>query len=247
MGQKYGQHFLSDTNILEKIAFEIEQLSQELSIQHIIEIGPGKWVLTKYIIKLQKPLTLFEIDTQLAPVLQKFSPPAQIIRGDILEQDLSSFQQQETLVVGNLPYYITSPIFRTCFESNTFIGGVFLIQKEVAEKIKTNAKKKSFLRWILNYHYHIDYCFSVPATAFHPAPKVESAVVRFHQTSVQECDFWKLLYVLDKISGYKRKTLANCLKLSWLSLDLAKIPTTLLQKRLEELSREEMILLVKNW
>jgi 16S rRNA (adenine1518-N6/adenine1519-N6)-dimethyltransferase len=81
----------------------------------------------------------------------------------VLEQSLDPYDQVKTLVVGNLPYYITSPIFRKFFEDHQFTGGVFLIQKEVAEKIMTNAHKKSYLRWLLNNHYEIDYCFTVPA------------------------------------------------------------------------------------
>ncbi len=116
--------------------------------------------------KFQKQLVCYEVDTnmeQKLAKLQKQHTTMEVVRGDFLQQDLSNYDQKTTIVVGNLPYYITSPIFRTCFEENSFLGGVFLIQKEVATKIMTNASKKSYLRWLLNNHYTIDYCFTVPA------------------------------------------------------------------------------------
>lgn len=100
----------------------------------------------------------------------------ELIWGDVLDLDLTDnlvlsdkIQNiSKVLVVGNLPYYITSPIFRKFFSSSVFSevhlfpGGVFLIQKEVAEKIMTGAAKKSYLRWILGVHYTVEYCFTVP-------------------------------------------------------------------------------------
>ena len=83
------------------------------------------------------------------------------------------------MIVGNLPYYITSPIFRVFFGygEQHFAGGVFMIQKEVADKISEDAGKKSFLRWLLNYAHKVSYLKTVPAKAFKPAPKVTSAIV----------------------------------------------------------------------
>jgi 16S rRNA (adenine1518-N6/adenine1519-N6)-dimethyltransferase len=156
---------------------------------------------------------------------------------------LTCYDQKKTLVVGNLPYYITSPIFRKCFEENSFLGGVFLIQKEVATKIMTEARKKSYLRWLLNNHYKIDYCFTVAASAFTPPPKVESAVVRFKIQDVK-CkadEYTNLLELLDIISSYKRKTLGKIAKMTGI-----KIPEEYQGLRLEELGWEEMLRIIQN-
>lgn len=124
--------------------------------------------------------------------------------------DLS--QKSQTLVVGNLPYYITSPILRKFFSSTapTRAGGVFLIQKEVAEKIVHDAPKKSFLRWLINYAYRVEYCFSVPPSAFTPPPKVTSAVIRVLPKTpdgIPSLSYSDLLVFLDQYSPFKRKTL----------------------------------------
>lgn len=147
------------------------------------------------------------------------SPHTKIVHKDILQRDSQSLQdfpfqsdRSRTLVVGNLPYYITSPILRKFFETQTptRAGGVFLIQKEAAEKIVHNAPKKSFLRWLINYAYIVEHCFDVPADAFTPPPKVVSTVIRVRPKALHEIpdmDYSRLLQFLDLYSPYKRKTL----------------------------------------
>lgn len=247
MGQKYWQHFLTDISILEYIAHEIEDFcNSHTEITTLIEIGPGQGALTKHLMRLNKKLVCYEVDTnmeQKLAKLQKQDKEMEIVRWDFLQQDLTCYDQKKTLVVGNLPYYITSPIFRKCFEENSFLGGVFLIQKEVATKIMTEARKKSYLRWLLNNHYKIDYCFTVAASAFTPPPKVESAVVRFKIQDVK-CkadEYTNLLELLDIISSYKRKTLGKIAKMTGI-----KIPEEYQGLRLEELGWEEMLRIIQN-
>jgi 16S rRNA (adenine1518-N6/adenine1519-N6)-dimethyltransferase len=106
-----------------------------------------------------------------------------------LEQSLDgAIDRSTTLIVGNLPYYITSPILRQFFEHDSFIGGVFLIQKEVAEKIMTEAPKKSYLWRLLNNHYDVRYCFTVKPKCFNPPPKVDSAVISLTRKAQGEID-----------------------------------------------------------
>lgn len=118
----------------------------------------------------------------------------QIIRGDVLQQPFVEQQDQslvfadhvlvpeQTLVVGNLPYYITSPILRLFFATHTrFPAGVFLIQEEVAQKIRRDAPKKSYLRWMVNRTHRVRYSFTVKATSFSPPPKVVSAVINIEK------------------------------------------------------------------
>ena len=147
------------------------------------------------------------------------SSHTKIVNKDILQRDERNqedfpFQtpQDKTLVVGNLPYYITSPILRKFFETQTptRAGGVFLIQKEAADKIIYDAPKKSFLRWLINYAYTVEHCFDVANTAFTPPPKVTSTVICVSPKpldTIPTLDYQKLLQFLDLYSPYKRKTL----------------------------------------
>jgi 16S rRNA (adenine1518-N6/adenine1519-N6)-dimethyltransferase len=120
-------------------------------------------------------------------------------------------------------------------------GGVFLIQKEVGEKIMTAATKKSYLRWLLNNQYDVFYEFTVPPQVFTPPPKVDSAVVSFVRKDkpilMKNDDLQKMRRVLDIISPYKRKTLGKIQKLCGSSIN---IPTHLWSRRLEELGWDEM-------
>ena len=93
---------------------------------------------------------------------------------------------------------------------------MFLIQKEVAEKISYNATKKSFLRWLINYAYHVEYCFSVPPEAFDPPPKVTSAVISIlpkDKSVVPSLSYDQMIVFLDQYSSFKRKTLGSSQKI----------------------------------
>ena len=143
--------------------------------------------------------------------------------GDALALDTASLLEQkwrnpvQTIVVGNLPYYITSPLITKFFWwwNAKFPAGVFMVQKEVADKIRTDAAKKSFLWRLLNYQYTVKHIKTVPAKAFSPAPKVQSAIFSLivkAQTPAFAYD--DMVWLLDKISGYKRKTLGKSWKMA---------------------------------
>lgn len=187
------------------------------------------------------------------------SSHTKIVNKDILQRDEKSsldfcYQtaKEDTLIIGNLPYYITSPILRKFFETQipTRAGGVFLIQREAAEKIVHDAPKKSFLRWLINYAYIVEHCFDVPPTAFTPPPKVVSTVIRVSPKSldhIPKLDYGKLLQFLNLYSPYKRKTLGASHKIvtkhheknnnsEAIMFDI----TDFSSQRLEELEWEEM-------
>lgn len=257
MGKKFWQHFLSDTKVLFDIAETVLWLQQELWTSHLIEIGPGQWVLTKLIIDSFEKVRLLEIDKELAPYIEPLinsHEDADIIRGDVLKCKESGVDISTTLVVGNLPYYITSPIFRKffCPEERSAAGlplppsmgdypwWVFLIQKEVAQKLATDAKQKSYLRWLLNYSYDIQLNFIVPATAFDPPPKVQSAVVSFRKKKNEEIDFGRMIAFLDIVSQYTRKTLRKIWKMRWDDLVSFTLPAELENNRVQELGRDDL-------
>ncbi len=257
MSSYLGQNFLKDNDILKQIVDTIKDLLESSKSTTIIEIWPGKGALTSRIIKLPEQLICIEKDATMQHYLQQLQDQhtkMKVIFEDVLEVETGTLKienKEKTLVVGNLPYYITSPILRKFFGSTDAIraGGVFLIQKEVADKIVYNASKKSFLRRLINYAYNVEYCFSVPPTAFNPPPKVTSAVIRLTPKStntIPSLSYETMMIFLDQYSPYKRKTLWASSKIvsklskksteKWTDFDT----THFASKRLEELGWEEM-------
>ena len=201
----------------------------------------------KLIAIVDKPLVLLEKDQTLVPYLQQYlqsdavdnqwewsierpvssTPPwnhkIDLIMGDALALDTASLLEQkwrnpaQTIVVGNLPYYITSPLITKFFWwwNAKFPAGVFMVQKEVADKIRTDAAKKSFLWWLLNYQYTVKHIKTVPAKAFSPVPKVQSAIFSLiAKAQTPDFAYDDMVWLLDKISGYKRKTLGKSWKMA---------------------------------
>lgn len=231
MGKSYlGQNFLKDTRYIFFIIQKIEEYCQEYNIETIIEIGPGKGALTKRLLELGKPLILCERDPQMVNYLEtnilsagEGQSSVSIIQGDVLEQNpvelLAAHGKtpEKTLIAGNLPYYITSPILTQFFGGDvpSFDVGIFMIQKEVADKIKHDAEKKSFLWWLLNYHFEVKYLKTVPAKAFSPAPKVQSSIISLRRKKdTPGCHYGQMKALLERISMYKRKMLAKSWKMA---------------------------------
>ena len=166
-------------------------------------------------------------------------------------QSWQAIDKQKTLIVWNLPYYITSPILRKFFDwpKSRRAWGVFLIQKEVAERLASNANRKSYLWRLINFAHEVTYCFDVPAEAFEPAPKVTSAVIAITPKSVSDIpslDYDKLLTFLDLYSPYKRKTLGKIAKmLAKRNIDDTSTLENFQSQRLEELSWDDLAQILK--
>lgn len=254
MGQRLGQHFLSDSSVLDKIRDQIEIVRVEFDIRDLIEIGPGQWALTKEIIEWSEKILAMEADRWLEMHINRLSKQAKtlwvsfdVLWGDALQQDLSLFDQEKRIVVWNLPYYITSPIFRKFFVDNNFPAWTFLIQKEVGEKMMTTAKKKSYLWWLLRYSCFVVYNFTVPASAFSPPPKVESAVVTIRRHNEKyPFSLERLQSFLDIVSQFSRKTLGKIQKMRKIELEEIHvvIDDKSASKRMEALSRDEVTVLL---
>lgn len=240
------QNFLTDSTIRHRIADKAGDFYNKNNCEYLIEIGPWKWSITKLILNISPNFFLFEKDETLKETLEevisnKESWDAKIIRWDVLDWDLEQFEwkKDKTFVVGNLPYYITSPILRKFFWSGKgeFAGWLFMVQDEVWEKLRFDANKKSYLYWILNYAYEVNYLKTVPAKAFSPAPKVKSCLIWLtKKDKIPNISFDKLINFLDLFSPYSRKTLSKISKMlnkKWVSF---VIPENLNNKRLEELN-----------
>ena len=229
----FGQNFLKDKAALEKIilAGDIEQG------ETIVEIGPGRGALTKYLLGVGARVVAFEIDPDMIEVLNEAfveeiaEGQLKIYQADILETDVSNFITSENYkVIANIPYYITGLILRTFLESNTQPSDmVLLVQKEVAERIVDGQEggvrkkraiktpKENILSLSVKVYGDVRYVTTVSAKSFSPAPKVDSAVIKISDISkkrlvdagVTDEDFFKLI---KQGFGQKRKTLVNNLK-----------------------------------
>ncbi len=237
-----GQNFLKDETILKKIANSVNTNKNDL----IIEIGPGKGALTKYLKEKNAYLICYEIDTRLIETLKKYEDnKTKIIYQDILKSDIKcdikEIPYQKLYVIANIPYYITTPIIKKILELNDLDSMSLLVQKEVGERFASKPGNKAYgsLTVYLNYYFDITYLFDVPNTCFEPIPKVNSAVINFKRkgknTKVKN---EKLLFkLIEDAFKMKRKTLKNNLK----DYDWNKIKMILNNNKLPETIRAEEI------
>ena len=182
---RWGQHFLRDPRILDRIASSLAFRPGEW----VIEIGPGRGALTERLLSRGARVLAIEIDSQLVDFLnERFrgSDAFEVIHGDILEADLETLisaksDQGRVAVSGNLPYYITSPIVRRIFRVHEQVSAaLLLVQNEVADRIVASkgSRQYAYLSVLCQLHAEAKLMFRVPARAFQPPPKVSSALVQ---------------------------------------------------------------------
>ncbi|HEO0548707.1 TPA: 16S rRNA (adenine(1518)-N(6)/adenine(1519)-N(6))-dimethyltransferase RsmA [Streptococcus agalactiae] len=218
--KSFGQNFLTDTNILQKIV-DTAEIDKGVNV---IEIGPGIGALTEFLAENAAEVMAFEIDDRLIPILAdtlaRFDN-VQVVNQDILKADLQpqiqAFKNPDLpiKVVANLPYYITTPILMHLIESKIpFAEFVVMIQKEVADRISAmpNTKAYGSLSIAVQYYMTAKVSFIVPRTVFVPAPNVDSAILKMVRrdqpvVSVQDEDFF---FRVSKVAFvHRRKTLWN--------------------------------------
>ena len=218
--KSFGQNFLTDTNILQKIVDTAEVDDQV----NVIEIGPGIGALTEFLAERAAEVIAFEIDHRLVPILAdtlRDFDNVTVVNEDILKVDLAQHIQNfknpdlPIKVVANLPYYITTPILMHLIESGIpFSEFVVMMQKEVADRIsaKPNTKAYGSLSIAVQYYMTAKVAFIVPRTVFVPAPNVDSAIlkmVRRPEPAVAVEDE-KFFFKVSKASFiHRRKTLWN--------------------------------------
>ena len=175
-----GQHFLTDRAILAPIAGAL----QATGIETIVEVGPGRGALTEHLLPSAARVVAVEYDRALAARLREHyadDPRVQVVEADVLEQPLATVARTDDyLLVGNVPYYITTPIIFHALERPRARRSVFLVQKEVADRVVAAPGTRSYGALSVNVQALATAArlFKVPAGAFHPPPRVESAVVR---------------------------------------------------------------------
>ncbi|MFV0362054.1 MAG: 16S rRNA (adenine(1518)-N(6)/adenine(1519)-N(6))-dimethyltransferase RsmA [Suipraeoptans sp.] len=217
--KKYGQNFLIDTHVLDKIIVGAAVSKNDT----VIEIGPGIGTLTQYLAENAHKVIAIEIDKMLIPVLEDTLSEydnVSIINQDVLKLDLRSLIDKENdgkpvKVVANLPYYITTPIIMGLFENNIPLDSVtVMVQKEVAQRIKSGPGSKEYGALSLAVQYYAEpyIVANVPPNCFMPRPKVGSSVIRLtrHENSPISVNNEKLMFDIIRASfNQRRKTLLN--------------------------------------
>jgi 16S rRNA (adenine1518-N6/adenine1519-N6)-dimethyltransferase len=210
--RKLGQHFLFQQAILGRIA----DVACESEAPRIIEIGPGRGALTRHLLSCAEELHAIELDDSLASYLEfEFRDDARfhLHRGDVLQMDLA--QWGPATVVGNLPYYITSPIVERFLSlDERFPRAVFLVQKEVADRLRASpgSRDYGFLSVRTQLFCEVELILKVPPSAFRPAPKVDSAVVRLMRRTNLPENVNSIVQFVSRCFVQKRKTLRNNLR-----------------------------------
>lgn len=217
--KKYGQNFLIDTHVLEKIVQAAEITKEDF----VLEIGPGIGTLTQYLCESAREVVAVEIDKNLIPVLKDTLSAYSnitVLNEDILKVDIASLvmkynDNRPVKVVANLPYYITTPIIMGLFENHIPLAGVtIMIQKEVADRIKAVPGSKDYgaLSLAVQYYAKPYIAAYVPPNCFMPRPKVGSAVVNLtpYNNPPYAVNNESLLFAIIRASfNQRRKTFVN--------------------------------------
>jgi 16S rRNA (adenine1518-N6/adenine1519-N6)-dimethyltransferase len=177
--KRFGQHFLRDRAVLERIVAALELTGQET----VVEIGPGRGALTDLLVPRAGRLVAVEIDRDLAAMLREryaARPNVTIIERDVLEVDLGALAGEPYVLAGNVPYYITTPILFHALRPPRPERAVYLVQREVADRIAAPPNGKDYGALSVNVQgfARAEVLFRVPPGAFTPPPQVESAVIR---------------------------------------------------------------------
>lgn len=217
--KKFGQNFLIDTHVLDKIIRAAEITKEDM----VLEIGPGIGTMTQYLAEAAGKVIAVEIDRNLIPILSEtlsMYDNVRIINEDVLKLDIRKLAEEENQgrpikVVANLPYYITTPIIMGLFEGQVPVESItVMVQKEVADRMQTGPGSKDYgaLSLAVQYYAKPYIVANVPPNCFVPRPKVGSAVIRLtrHDTPpVQVKDEGLMFEIIRASFNQRRKTLAN--------------------------------------
>lgn len=217
--KKFGQNFLIDTHVLDKIIAAADITKDDL----VLEIGPGIGTMTQYLCENAREVVAVEIDKNLIPILEDTLSAydnVTVINGDILKVDINKIVEERNngkpiKVVANLPYYITTPIIMGLFESHVPIENItVMVQKEVADRMQVGPGTKEYGALSLAVQYYAEpyIVANVPPNCFMPRPKVGSTVIRLtrHAEPPVQVKDEKLMFQLIRASfNQRRKTLVN--------------------------------------
>jgi len=246
--KSFGQHFLNNENYAAAIA---DGLQLTDSYNKIVEVGPGRGMLTKYLLKKEQELIVVEADRDMVFYMQKHFPSlqGQIIAEDFLKTPLNAFLKEESFaLIGNYPYNISSQIIFIMLEYRQQIPEmVGMFQKEVADRIIAGPGSKTYgvVSVLVKAYYDGERLFNVSKGNFTPPPKVESAVIRLVRKENADlgCSYKDLRMVVKQAFSQRRKMLRNTMKS--FSKNKAFLEMPILTERPEQLSLEAFVELTK--
>lgn len=253
--KKFGQNFLIDTGVLEKIIREADITSNDC----VLEIGPGIGTMTQYLCENARQVIAVEIDKTLIPILGDTLSAydnVQVINEDILKVDINEICEKYNdgrpiKVVANLPYYITTPIIMGLFESHVPLDSItIMVQKEVADRMQCGPGTKDYgaLSLAVQYYSDPEIVANVPPNCFMPRPNVGSAVIKLKRFSEPPVDVndEKYMFKLIRASfNQRRKTMVNGLMSGGLGLTKEQIADALEKKGLSPTIRGEALTLAQ--
>ncbi|MBI89422.1 MAG: 16S rRNA (adenine(1518)-N(6)/adenine(1519)-N(6))-dimethyltransferase [Candidatus Marinimicrobia bacterium] len=215
--KRWGQNFLTDINLLDKIAKTIDPGNND----NILEIGPGDGSLTERIYPFVNDMIVVEIDPLLVKKLKNkpIFKGLQIIQGDILLKDIEMMHLNVPVrVIGNIPYNITSPIIFWLIEQLDYWDDAYIMmQKEVADRLTADINTKSYgrLTVVVGAYLNIEQCFTIKPDVFIPKPKIDSAFVKFTKKEpplIDDDKYLKFNKLVNTAFSQRRKMLRNTLK-----------------------------------
>ena len=245
--KKWGQNFLVDNNLLEKIINNVKIDSNE----NVLEIGPGQGALSEKLVGICNELHMVEIDRDLIAILKQHNKlsQAEIINQDILKVDLPTLDIKNPVVIGNIPYNITSPIvFWLIKYLASWNRAYLMVQKELAQRLtaKIGTKDYSRLTVMTSLYFDIKICFLISPNVFLPKPKVQSAfieIIKKENSSHHNINLKSFDQVVRMAFNQRRKMLRN--SLSSLNIDIKNCAIDFTE-RPEQLSVEDFIEISNN-
>ena len=245
--KKWGQNFLTDKNLLDKIVKVVNPKINE----HFLEIGPGEGALTERMFPKVNSMVAIEIDPILVKEIKKKSvlKGLHILNGDVLLKDIEDLPIKNPVrVIGNIPYNITSPILFWLIEQLDYWEDAYIMmQKEVAERLSAAVNTKSYgrLTVVVGAYLDIDYCFTIKPDVFIPKPKVNSAIVHLTKKNpplIDDNKYDRFNKLVSAAFSQRRKMLRNTLK-GW-GISQEKINLIDFTRRPENLTIDEFVYLV---
>lgn len=214
--KRFGQHFLIDENIRNAVILELEDKKD-----FYLEIGPGPGILTEKVIEKDlSPFTVCEIEKNMIEILEKrFRGSVTLIKKDAARLNISeTFSGNNGVVFGNLPYNSGTAILRNVIRHSTKVStAIFMLQKEVADKITANPGERLFspMAGLIHFTGSAESLFNVPPSSFRPRPEVQSSVIRadFSRHSYSPDEIEKIFKILWKLFSHRRKTMNNIFKM----------------------------------
>ena len=249
--KSYGQHFLNSERIAQRIASSLSLGGEKYS--RILEVGPGRGMLTQYLLQRPEQLIVVEADRDMVLYLNKYFEELRgnIVEADFLKMDLITLNQQQPFgLIGNFPYNISSQILFKMLDNRALVPElVGMFQKEVAERVVSAPGSKTYgvISVLVQAYYEGEYLFGVNKGKFTPPPKVQSAVIRLTRKAEQDlgCDPKLFKTIVKQAFSQRRKMLRNTMK-GFLKGAPILQEEAVFNERPEKLSVEEFVQLT-NW